>query len=442
MRWTIFVILLVLWLLGLVSSYTLGGFIHILLVIAIVMLIINLIRGPPPLYDLRVATSTPGLQRYQQAARDFPFEVADLLVMTRGRLLGNSWWNRLAIPLLVSPQLSAPPWEALIVLALPAAPKSRMSRFWDVAGRTIFLAIGGLVLLLGVFRLVTASPSYGVVSGVVEIGVGLAIILLILTSRRVRGNELHFYRGGTRRWNNPQRAEAWKTKRVECDCSRKWRLFAEQGLAPLRKKRFWVSELHRSTPTGPRSLLYAVGRAVSSTAGLQLEIANEEELSKQISESVAGGRTLLGSEELRRREAVLTIIQGEPLTERSTRGQSDRESAALLRALAAELFAAGAEAVLVLPSLHAPMAEAALRIIARTLASSRTPTLHRMLDAVACARKKIRDWPEPPQAVAGKTRDARELEWFRHDQIESALDICLFARDDLSLPLSETTPKA
>jgi hypothetical protein len=45
MLWTIFVILLVLWLLGLVSSYTLGGFIHILLVIAVVILIINLIGG-------------------------------------------------------------------------------------------------------------------------------------------------------------------------------------------------------------------------------------------------------------------------------------------------------------------------------------------------------------------------------------------------------------
>jgi hypothetical protein len=49
MLWTIFVILLVLWLLGLVSSYTLGGFIHILLVIAIVILIINLIQGRRPL---------------------------------------------------------------------------------------------------------------------------------------------------------------------------------------------------------------------------------------------------------------------------------------------------------------------------------------------------------------------------------------------------------
>ncbi len=45
MLWTIFVILLVLWLLGLVSSYTMGGFIHILLVLAVIVLIINLISG-------------------------------------------------------------------------------------------------------------------------------------------------------------------------------------------------------------------------------------------------------------------------------------------------------------------------------------------------------------------------------------------------------------
>jgi hypothetical protein len=45
MLWTIFIILLVLWLLGVVTSYTLGGFIHILLVIALVVLIIQLITG-------------------------------------------------------------------------------------------------------------------------------------------------------------------------------------------------------------------------------------------------------------------------------------------------------------------------------------------------------------------------------------------------------------
>ena len=48
MLWTIFVILMVLWLLGMVSSYTLGGYIHILLVIAIVVVLIRLIQGRNP----------------------------------------------------------------------------------------------------------------------------------------------------------------------------------------------------------------------------------------------------------------------------------------------------------------------------------------------------------------------------------------------------------
>lgn len=45
MLWTIAVILVVLWLLGLVASYTMGGFIHVLLVIAIVVVLINVIQG-------------------------------------------------------------------------------------------------------------------------------------------------------------------------------------------------------------------------------------------------------------------------------------------------------------------------------------------------------------------------------------------------------------
>ena len=45
MLWTIAVILIILWLLGLVSSYTMGGFIHILLVVAIIVILLNVIRG-------------------------------------------------------------------------------------------------------------------------------------------------------------------------------------------------------------------------------------------------------------------------------------------------------------------------------------------------------------------------------------------------------------
>ena len=48
MLWTIFVILLVLWLLGMVSSYTMGGFIHILLVVALAIILIRVIQGRRP----------------------------------------------------------------------------------------------------------------------------------------------------------------------------------------------------------------------------------------------------------------------------------------------------------------------------------------------------------------------------------------------------------
>jgi hypothetical protein len=45
MLWTIAVILMILWVLGLVSSYAMGGFIHILLVVAIIVVLVNVIQG-------------------------------------------------------------------------------------------------------------------------------------------------------------------------------------------------------------------------------------------------------------------------------------------------------------------------------------------------------------------------------------------------------------
>jgi asparagine N-glycosylation enzyme membrane subunit Stt3 len=48
MLWTIFVILMILWLLGMISGYVIGGFIHILLVIAIVVVLIRIIQGRRP----------------------------------------------------------------------------------------------------------------------------------------------------------------------------------------------------------------------------------------------------------------------------------------------------------------------------------------------------------------------------------------------------------
>ena len=48
MLWTIFLVLVILWALGLISGYTIGGFIHILLILAVVAVLIRLIQGRPP----------------------------------------------------------------------------------------------------------------------------------------------------------------------------------------------------------------------------------------------------------------------------------------------------------------------------------------------------------------------------------------------------------
>ena len=48
MLWTIAVLLMILWLLGMISSYTIGGFIHILLLLAIVAVLIRIIKGRRP----------------------------------------------------------------------------------------------------------------------------------------------------------------------------------------------------------------------------------------------------------------------------------------------------------------------------------------------------------------------------------------------------------
>jgi Family of unknown function (DUF5670) len=48
MLYTIAVVLVVLWLLGLVTSYTMGGFIHVLLVLAVIMILVNVIQGRRP----------------------------------------------------------------------------------------------------------------------------------------------------------------------------------------------------------------------------------------------------------------------------------------------------------------------------------------------------------------------------------------------------------
>jgi uncharacterized membrane protein len=63
MLWTVFVILLILWLLGLMTSHTMGGFIHILLVIAIVVVLVRIIQGKNQSNDLDSRWTKRGIYR-------------------------------------------------------------------------------------------------------------------------------------------------------------------------------------------------------------------------------------------------------------------------------------------------------------------------------------------------------------------------------------------
>ncbi len=63
---TIALVLIILWLLGVVTSYTIGGFIHILLVVAIIMILIRLIRGEKVLYTLSQGRSAMARDRVER----------------------------------------------------------------------------------------------------------------------------------------------------------------------------------------------------------------------------------------------------------------------------------------------------------------------------------------------------------------------------------------
>jgi hypothetical protein len=306
-----------------------------------------------------------------------------------------------------------------------------LRRYLESGIRGVVLAVA---LIVTVYTLIAFRSSTLDLLGLVM------IVLASFGSWRSRGNELHFFRARPPRRDDAQLRAAWRSKLLRSECSRRWRLLAEQGWRPLEEKGFGAGNTPRPGSTRPEgagscAVLHAMGRALGSTAGFQLEVPDDESLLEKGGGTGTGGRRYLGAEELRRHEAALVVLQGEPLTEAAERGQSDRESAALLRAFAAELFAAGADVVLVLPSLHAPLAEAALQAVARQVARRRRPHLHRLLDSAAAARRAIRGWPAPAR-IAG---NPDELESFRQDQLESSLDVCLFARD-LRVPFPTERP--
>ena len=87
MLWTIAVILAVLWLLGLVSSYTMGGFIHILLVLAIIVVLINVIQGRRARNELEHAVALPDHRQGDAPGANMnPVKIAAIVLIVAGVL--------------------------------------------------------------------------------------------------------------------------------------------------------------------------------------------------------------------------------------------------------------------------------------------------------------------------------------------------------------------
>jgi hypothetical protein len=201
--------------------------------------LLHVFRGPRSKdIDLRIQAVTPGLGRYKHAVADLPFEVVDVLVEMRGRLLGNSWWNRMAVPIVAGSPLTAPAWEGIIWLGLPTPSYRTITRVLETGGRVIFLFLGLLTLSYGIVQLFSAGNTVEWIVGLIS---GLVMIPLALVSWRRRGKELQFYRGAPRRWPASQLRETWRSKRVSSVANRKWRLLGEQGLSPLVSAGFSVT---------------------------------------------------------------------------------------------------------------------------------------------------------------------------------------------------------
>jgi hypothetical protein len=157
--------------------------------------------------------------------------------------------------------------------------------------------------------------------------------------------------------------------------------------------------------------------------------------------AISCGLLVLGEDRLRLGDVPLVVVQAEP-AESLDHVDSDREQAAFLRSYAAQLFAAGAQVVLLLPQLTPELAEEALNRLAESLRSPepsapdepRTltkPDLPRLLEVVRTIQQTIRE---------GKTVAAKGTDVLEESRKELALEVCLFMHP--AAPVSSRTGTA
>lgn len=194
---------------------------------------------------------------------------------------------------------------------------------------------------------------------------------------------------------------------------------SEAGWEPLRSDpRF------RQESLGSEKLMYSpdldpsvqvfhlVGRPISTTAGARMEITEVG-----LANTVGRGQILAARDLLYRLpEARLILLQANPKRSPERSG-SDREKAAYLRVMAAELHAGGIPAVLTIPPLHEDLGAAVLRDIAEALRKPASSLAGPLLDALAAARLRIRE-SVSPLSEEGRLEQALDLTFYGSDTID------------------------
>lgn len=261
----------------------------------------------------------------------------------------------------------------------------------------------------------------------------------ILAMPRKRGLKLQFWRRG----------EALPVAKISAEnlegvCvlgSETWSLMIQQGWEPLTPRPEILKYSPKLKSSEPRRVLHLIGQPDETSAGLRLlsRVATAAHspatAGGSASQSIDDEGMLFGVDDLPIASAALVVLQAEPVPDLLPRMESDRSEVTKLRTFANDVFTAGAQAVLVLPTLPPGIAQPVLNILAGSLAKSGTSGLCLLLTAVDQMRVAIRDRklyesPTEREAFAGANEQLQqELEETR---LELALDVCLFARPDPS----------
>lgn len=314
------------------------------------------------------AGSVAGLAPYREAMKTMPLEVSNELFRLNG-LLQKSISPRLRIALDVEPSLAHYPWEAALSQAAAGEDES--------------------------------LPR------------------------------IHFWRAGE---PFAGKSSTRYEKKIYVVVSRTWEMMARHGWARLSGMKINTGITPMPGQPGTLRLLHLIGTPTKVSAGLRLKVsdsATSDAEGRDTQVTQAGGSAAaamddgvryFGTEDLPLEQSALVVVQGEP-SEFSERQQTQREQTARLRAYAADLFAAGAPRVVLLPSLPEAVAEKVLHQLGADLRAGDQPIVL-FLQTIERMRSIILQGLAGRPVAGDPAAEAR---------LELALDICVFTRDASSL---------